>query len=136
VHTYLLENTKLSVPETQVEQERSTLLRNLLTRMAEQGATREILEQHRDELMGTVARQAEERVKLQYILRQIAGEEQITVAPADVDAAFERLSARYQVPLERLRADVEKQEHGMEQFEADVLREKVIQFLVSQAKIK
>ena len=136
VNRFLLENTKLSVPESQVANERSTLLRSLLTRMAQQGATREMMEQHRDEVMANVSRQAEERIKLQYILEQIAAEEELSVAGEDVEAAFAKLAERHGMPVERLRAEVEKQEHGKEQFESDVLRDKVIDFLMGQAKIK
>ncbi len=136
VNRFLLENTKLSVPESQVANERNTLLRSLLTRMAQQGATREMMEQHRDEVMANVSRQAEERVKVQYILEQIAQEEDITVEPADVEAAMEKLAARHGMSVEKLRAEVEKQDNGKEQFETDVLRDKVIDFLMGQAKIK
>lgn len=136
VNRFLLDNTKLSVPESQVANERNTLLRSVLTRMAQQGATREMMEQHRDELMANVSRQAEERVKVQYILGQIAEEEEISVEPSDVEAAMEKLAERHGMSVEKLRAEVEKQENGMAQFESDVLRDKVIDFLLSQAKIK
>jgi trigger factor len=136
VNAFLLENTTISVPESQVAQERSSLLRSVLTRMAQQGATREMLEQHRDDVMSNVARQAEERIKLQYILGQIAEEEALAVEPADVDRAFEKLSARHNMPVERLRAEISKQDNGMVAFEQDVMRDKVMDFVISQAKIK
>ncbi len=136
VNTFLLENTKISVPESQVANERSTLLRSLLMRMAQQGATREMMEQHRDEVMANVSRQAEERVKLQYILEQIAEEENLKVETVDIDGAFAKLAERHGMPVERLHAEVEKQENGMAQFQTDVLRDKVMNFLLGQAKIK
>ena len=136
VNRFLLENTKISVPESQVANERSTLLRSLLTRMAQQGATREMMEQHRDEVMANVSRQAEERIKVQYILEQIGKEEEIAVEPSDIASAMQKLADRHGMSVEKLRAEVEKQENGMTQFEADVLRDKVIDFLLRQAKIK
>jgi len=136
VNAFLLENTKISVPESQVAQERSSLLRALLTRMAQQGATREMMEQHRDEVMANVSRQAEERVKLQFILEQISAEESLQVESADIEAAYAKLAERHGMPVERLRAEVEKQENGTAQFQTDVLRDKVMDFLLGQAKIK
>ncbi len=136
VNQFLLENTKLSAPESQVANERSNLLRSLLTRMAQQGATREMMEQHRDEVMANVSRQAEERVKLQYILEQIATEEELSISDEDVEAAFAKLAERHGMPVERLQAEVEKQDNGMDQFKSDVLRDKVVGFLMSQAKVK
>ncbi|MFU8780392.1 MAG: trigger factor [Kiritimatiellia bacterium] len=136
VNAFLLENTKIAVPESQVAQERNTLLRSLLTRMAQQGATREMMEQHRDDVMANVARQADERVKLQYILSQVAEEESLKVESEDIENAFHKLAERYSMPVERLRVEVEKQDNGMVQFETDVLRDKVMDFLIGQAKIK
>lgn len=136
ISQHLLEHTKLEVPESMVEQERNALLRSMLTRMAQQGASREVLEQHRDDIMASASRQAEERVKLRYILEKIAEEEDVNVDAADVDAAMQAMAAQNGMPVEKLRAEIEKQEDGMEHFQQDVRRDKVYTWLLEQAKIK
>ncbi len=136
VSQYLLENTKLEVPASVVEQERTALLRSLLTRMAQQGATREMLDQHRDDIMASVSRQAEERVKLRYILESIAEEEQIQVSPEDGETAMQAMASQHGMPVEKLRAEIDKQEDGLEHFQQDVRRDKVYAFLLAEAKIK
>ncbi len=136
ISTYLLEHTKIEVPESQVSSETSSLMRSLLTRMARSGGTREMLEKHRDEIMGSVSQQATDRVKLLYILQAIAEEEQVSVSDEDVNQEIERLSQQYGMPDEKFRAEIEKQEDGMDHLRSDLLQTRVLDHLLSQAKIK
>jgi len=136
ISKFLIENTKIEVPESQVSEETSALLRSLLNRMARAGGTREMLEQHRDEIMGSVSQQALERVKLQYIGKAIAAAESITVADEDVDKELEVMATHYGMAADKLRAEIEKQEGGMAQLRRDILHARVLDFLLGQAKIK
>ncbi len=133
---FLLENTKLDAPESQVAQETSALLRSLLNRMARAGGTREMLEKHRDEIMGSVSQQALERVKLQYVTQAIAKTEDITVSDADVDKEIEVMSTHYGMTADKLRAEIEKQDGGMDQLRRDIRHARVLDFLLGQSKIK
>lgn len=133
---FLVEHTKIEVPESQVSQETSALLRSLLDRMARAGGTREMLEQHRDEIMGSVSQQAQERVKLQYIGQAIAKAEDISLSDEDVDAELEKMATHYNMPADKLRAEIEKQEAGMAQLRGDILHARVLDFLLAEAKIK
>jgi len=133
---YLIKHTKIEVPESQVSQETSALLRSLLDRMARAGGTREMLEQHRDQIMGSVAQQAQERIKLQYITQAIAKAEDMTLSDADIDKELEGMATHYAMPGDKLRAEIEKQEGGMDRLRADILQSRVMAFLLEQAKIK
>ncbi len=133
---FLLENTKLDAPESQVAQETSALLRSLLNRMARAGGTREMLEKHRDEIMGSVSQQALERVKLQYVSQAIAKAEDITVSDEDVSKEIEVMSMHYGMTGDKLRAEIEKQDEGMDQLRRDIRHARVLDFLLGQARIK
>lgn len=133
---FMVEHTKIEVPESQVSQETSALLRSLLDRMARAGGTKEMLEQHRDEIMGSVSQQALERVKLQYIGQAIAEAESITVSDEDVDKELEVMATHYNMPADKLRAEIGKQEEGMAQLRRDILHARVLDFLLGEAKIK
>lgn len=133
---YMLEHTKIEVPESQVAGETQSLLHSLLTRMARAGGTREMLEKHRDEIMGSVAAQASDRVKMLYIVQAIAAEESITLTDADVDQEVARLAQQYGMPDEKLRAEIEKQEDGMGLLRLDLLHTRVLEFLLGLAKVK
>ncbi len=136
ISKFLVEHTKIEVPESQVQQETSALLRSLLDRMARAGGTREMLEQHRDEIMGSVSQQASERVKLQYIGQAIAKAESIALTDEDVGKELEIMATHYGMPADKLRAEIEKQQEGMAQLRRDILHARVIDFLLGEAKIK
>jgi len=135
VGKYLLDNTQVGLPESLVANETTALLRSLLNRMAQAGSTREMLEKHRDEIMGTVAQQAADRVKMSYIGRAIAAAEKISISDGDVEREMEMMAVHYRMPVEKLRAEIEKQEGGMDNLRNDILHTKVLDFLVGQAKI-
>ncbi len=135
VGKYLLDNTQVGLPESLVANETTALLKSLLNRMAQAGSTREMLEKHRDEIMGTVAQQAADRVKMSYIGRAIAAAEKITISDADVDREMEVMSMHYRMPVEKLHAEIDKQEGGMDNLRNDILHTKVLDFLVGQAKL-
>jgi trigger factor len=136
ISKFLVEHTKIEVPESQVAQETSALLRSLLERMARAGGTKEMLEQHREEIMGSVSQQAQDRVKLQYIGQAIAKAENITVSDADVAKELEGMAVYYGMTADKLRAEIEKQETGMAQLRKDIQHARVLEFLLGEAKIK
>lgn len=136
ISKFLIENTKIEVPESQVASETTALLRSLLNRMAQSGGTREMLEKHRDEIMGSVTQQASDRVKLGYIGKAIAAAENITLTDEDVERELTTMAQHYRMPADKLRAEIEKQEDGMTQLRNDILHASVLNYLLGQAKIK
>ncbi len=136
ISAFLLEHTPFDPPQVQVDSETSSLLRSLLTRMTREGATREMMETHRDAITETVAKQAVDRVRIQHILRRIAAEEKIEVSDADVAAAIDGIAQRYHMPPEKMRAEIEKQDDGKSRLRDDVRADKVFSFLLGQARIK
>lgn len=132
----LLDKTTMELPQALVERETYTLVRDMLTRVAQQGASREMLDQHRDEILGSASQTAQERVKLSYIINRIAGEEEIDIEDADIDVRLDLMGQRYGMPRERIRAELEKQDGGMQQLWAQVRNDKVMDFLLENAKVK
>jgi trigger factor len=136
VSRFLLDKTTMEVPESLVERETSALVRDMLTRAAQQGGSREMLEQHRDEIMGSASQSAHDRVKLSYIVERIANDEEIAIDDADVDKHIEVMAQRYGMPPERIRPELEKQDEGLQNLRTEVRGDKVMEFLLENAKIK
>jgi trigger factor len=126
----------MELPESLVERETSALVRDMLTRAAQQGGSREMLEQHRDEIMGSASQSAHDRVKLSYIVERIANDEDIAIDDADVDKHIEVMAQRYGMPPERIRPELEKQDEGLQNLRTEVRGDKVMEFLLENAKIK
>jgi trigger factor len=108
----------------------------MLERVSRQGASRDMIEQHRSEIFESASNSALHRVKLSYIINAICEQEEIKVEDADVEKQLESIAQRYGMPVDRIRPELEKQDEGLQNLRADVLGSKVMDFLMENAKIK
>ncbi len=136
ISRFLLDKTEMDLPESLVERETSALVKDMLTRAAQQGGSREMFEQHRDEILGSASQSARDRVKLSYIIERIAAEEKITLEEADVEKHIEVMAQRYGMTSERIRPEIEKHDEGLQNLRTEVRGNKVMEFLLENAKIK
>lgn len=132
---FLLEKTEFDLPQSLVEQETGVMVRNIVQRIAMQGATKEQIKERRDEILNAATQSSTERVKLTYILNRIAEEEKIEVQDSEVDSRIESMAKRYGTSSERFRAELEKT-GGVEKLKRDIGAEKTLSFLLTHAKIK
>ncbi len=136
ISRFLLDKTGMDLPESLVELETGNLVRDVLTRVAQQGGSREKLEQHRDEILGSASQKARDRVKLSYIIDRIGGDEGISVTDEDLEQRLAFMSQRYGMPAERLRPELEKQDEGLRSLRGEIRGDKVMDFLLENAKVK
>lgn len=132
---YLLENTKFDLPQSIVEQETRLMVRDMVSRVVRQGATREDLMEHQEEIVKTATRNSEDRVRLSYILSRIADEEKIDVAEDEMNTHIKELAERHGMPEERLRAELTKR-NSMEGIRSSLRSDKTMAVLIQQAKMK
>ena len=95
-----------------------------------------MLEQHRDEILGSASQSARDRVKLSYVVDRIGETEEISVSDEDVETRLTFLSQRYGMPPERIRPELEKQDEGLQHLRTEIRGDKVMDFLLENAKIK
>lgn len=132
---YLVEKTKLDLPQSVVEEERSTTIREMVRQFAMQGATREQIAARREDIVNAATQSSGERVKLSYILARIAEEEGIEVSEGEVTGRIEALARHYGLSPARFRAEMEKRS-GLERLRSDIRADKTMDFLLENAKIK
>lgn len=132
---FLLEKTEMDLPQSVVAQETNLAIRNIVRRIASQGATEKDIEERRDEIVNAAWRSSTDRVKAAYILNRIAQLENVNVAGNEIDARMESMAEHWKMSVERLRAELEK-ENGMERLTSEILAEKTLDFLLENAKIK
>jgi trigger factor len=136
VSKVLLEKTDMDLPQSLVEQETTALIRDMLTRAAKQGGNREMFEQHRDEIMGSASQSAQDRVKLSYIVDRIGEDENLAVTDDDIEQRLALMAQRYGMSVERFRPELEKQDEGLANLRNEVRGDKVMEFILENAKIK
>ncbi len=131
---HLLESTSLDVPESILQEETRQTVYDLVRQNQQRGVSADQIESHKEELFDSATKSATEKVKLRYILRRIAAEENITIEEQEVDARIRALAAGWGVPADKLRADMEKRE-ALGQVREEVLMNKVLSRLLEQAVI-
>ena len=132
---FLVEKTKIDPPESLVEHQARQTFYSMARSMIRQGATKEQVEERHEQLSAQAAGVAANRVKLEFILKAIAGEENIAVSEDDMNEHIQNMSTQYQMPPERLRAELEQRER-MDGVRDELLCNKTLDFLLEEAKIK
>ena len=136
ISKHLIEKTKIEVPESIVARETESLIRETMERALRQGATSETLREHHAEIITSASESAVNRVKLSYIVNAICDAEEIEVTDEDVEKELENMSRRYGMPVDSIRTELEKRDEGLGGLRADILGNKVMDFLLENAKIK
>jgi trigger factor len=132
----LLDTASFEAPQSLVERERTAMLRDMIGRAMRQGATREVLDQQQTEMVAHAETASVDRVRLSYIMDVIAENESVTVEDSDVDARIEAMSAQYGMPPEQFRTQLEEREGSIEGIKEELRAQKVMDFVIENAKIK
>jgi len=136
ISKFLVEKTKMDVPQTLVESETYKLAKETLERVSRGGASSEVIKEHHAEIYKSASETALHRVKLSYVVNAICGEEGIEVTDEDVENQLAVIGMRYGMNAEQVRAELEKQDEGLRNLEMDILGNKVMDFLLENAKMK
>ncbi|MGQ9662134.1 MAG: trigger factor [Kiritimatiellia bacterium] len=131
----LLAHTSFDLPEAVVERETRLTVRQLVRRIAWEGATSKQIEEQRNQILNAATRTSRDRVKLSYILRRIGRQEGLTVTEQEVEERLQHLSKRFDVSVEQLRNEMEKQD-GLIRLRDEILCEKTMDWLLANAHIK
>lgn len=132
---YLLKKAKFDLPQSVVTQEMQMMVRQMVERVAMQGASREQIEQQQSQIVESATDASRERVQLSYILSRIAEEEDITVSAEAVNEHLQAMAMNYGMAREKLRSELEKR-NALERVQSDIRDERTLDFLLENAKVK
>ena len=135
VAKFLLEKTEFELPQSIVDRETQHTVRNMLQDISRRGASREQIVAQQEGIVNEATRNSTERVKLTYILERIADDETITASDEEVEERLKQMAAQYQIPVARLREDIEKR-GSLENLRSEVQAQKTLTFLQKEAKVK
>lgn len=130
----LLQNTTLELPESVLQEETRQQVYEMVRQSQTSGASKEDIENRKEELFDTAARTAGDKIKLRYILRRIAREEKIDCTQEEVEARVAMLARSWGVTLEKLKADMQKR-NALAQVREDVVLNKTLVWLRDQAAV-
>ena len=133
--TKLLEGHDFEVPKRLVGYEVAQLIEEMETRLQNQGLSLESAGLNRDKLTEEYQGIAEKRVRGDFILKKIAEQEEIKVTDQDVEEGFQRISEKYQMPIEEVKKFFAKRDDLLP-YMNELLNEKILKFLCDEAVIK
>jgi len=132
---YLHERIQFELPPALLKSETRRILADLVQRNRQRGVTDEMLKEKEKELIETAAGLAAHRLKTNFILHRIAEQENIKVARDDINARLREEAARYNVPVEKIRKEL--QEHdGLDAFADQILLGKTLDFLKANVSVE
>jgi trigger factor len=131
----LLGRVGFDLPETAVARETRNVVYDLVQENAKRGVPRQVIEQQKEQIYSAAARNAKERVKLQFLLQKIAEKEDIKVSQEEIAKRVHFLAGLYQISPDKFLKDLQKR-NGLIEVYDEIMNEKVIEFLQQTAKIE
>jgi trigger factor len=132
---YLHERIQFELPPALLKNETRRILADLVQRNRERGVTDEMLKDKEKELIESAAGLAAHRLKTNFILHRIAERENIKVSREDINARLREEAARYNIPVEKMRKEL--QEHDrLDGFAEQILLGKTLDFLKANVSVE
>ena len=129
VTTALLSAVKMDVPEPMLEEERRRLVARLVEENQRRGVPQEELLKHKDEILAAAGRNAEENVKLSFLLRKVAEVEGLKVEETEILQEVAHLAAHSGQDI-RLFAKRLQKSGALPSLADTLLRRKTVDFLL------
>jgi trigger factor len=123
------------VPDSLVESETQSVLRNFIEENMRRGVPQEQFEKDKKELFEGAKKAAAVRVKTQLLLAKIAEQEKITVTEKDIDAFIYRESVMNNTSADKLVKDLTKNRDRLRAVQQSIIFDKALDLLVSKAKV-
>jgi trigger factor len=131
---YLHERIQFELPPALLKNETRRILAELVQRNRERGVSDEMLKEKEKELIESAGGLAAHRLKTNFILHRIAERENIKASREDLNARLREEAARYNVPMEKMRKELEEHD-GMETFAEQILLGKTLDFLKANVSV-
>jgi trigger factor len=123
------------VPDSLVDAETQSVLRNFIEDQMRRGVPQEQFEKDKKELFEGAKKAAVNRVKLQLILAKIAEKEKIEVKNEDLNAYLYREASRSGQKPDKLAKVLASDREQLRSVQQSIIFDKAVDFLVSKAKV-
>ena len=132
----LLHKINFDLPESMVQHETRNVVYNIVSENQRRGIPKEVIDQQKDSIYAAANQTAKERVKAEFIFSKIAEKEGIRVNEQELNLRIVALAQTYNMAPEKFLKELRNREGGVEEVYAQLLHEKVVDFLHEHAKIE
>ena len=131
----LIKKHSIALPATMVARQLKVLMEKMENELAQKGIDKEAIEAHKGKLTEQLTKEAENKVRLYFILNEVANQENVLITDEEVDVWLQSLAASYGKPEEEVKKYYT--EHNLIEGLKEQLREdKALDFILSEAVIK
>jgi len=130
----LIDKIECELPEGHVRNETHRILTDLVSENRNRGLSDEQIKEGQQELLASAGQAARERLKATFVLLRIGEQENISVSREEFEGRLAAMSARYDIPREKLRKDLEKA-GALGKLQEEILTGKVLDFLASNVSV-
>jgi len=131
----IADKVEFSVPDSLVESETQSVLRQFIEENMRRGVPQEQFEKDKKELFENARKAAARRVKVQLILAKVAEAEKIQVSEGDIDAFIYREAMRTQQKPDKLVKALTADREQLRAVQQSIIFDKAVDFLVSKATV-
>jgi len=135
VMTHLLGRISFDLPESLVAQETRSIVYDVVRENTMRGASKEQLEEKKDEIYGFAQKSARDRLRSSFILDAIAEKENITVTAEEMERRIAVMAQRYRTTPAKLKAQLAEKD-ALGEVEEQVRVSKTLDFLVANATVE
>ena len=130
----LLEKVQFPLPESALEDERESILQEMMMRFMSSGASKDDIEKNREMLVDTSNKEAEARAKMRIFLNRVAKANDLKVDNDDMGRALWQEAMRTRVKPEDLIKQLKKDPAKANRLRSDALLQKAINFIAEKAQ--
>jgi len=131
----ILKRNSFDAPRSLVEARHAQMMKEAKVHFLSRGLQLEQSSEDYQRMEADLEELSEKEVKKHLLVEAIAQKESIEVSDEDVEARIQEIAAEHDQSVEKVKADIQKPEDGMERFKTNLLRRKTLDFLLSEAKI-
>lgn len=131
----VLNRNSFDAPRSLVEARHAQMMKEAQVHFLSRGLQLEQSSEDYQRMETDLEELSEKEVKKHLLVEAIAQKESIEVSDEDVEARIQEIAGEHDQSVEKVKADIQKPEDGMERFKTNLLRRKTLDFLLSQAKI-
>ena len=132
----LMEKVDFPLPESALEEERQSVLQEMMMRFMSSGATKEDLEKNKQSLYESATKEAEPRAKMRIFLNRVAVANNLKVENDDMQRMLWQESVRTRTRPEELIKQLKKDQGRVNRMRSDALLQKAINFIAEHAEVK
>ncbi len=131
----LMEKCDFPIPETAVEDERQSILEEMMMRFMSQGASRDDIEKNKEVLFDSAGKEAEGRAKMRVFLNRVAKANDLKIDNEDMSRMLWQEAMRTRTKPEDLVKQIRKDRARANRLRSDALLQKAINFIADKTEV-